>query len=71
MGSYRGLVTPVGDGFSVRFLFTGGGMHVEWLPRMPHGRKGRRVLPAYREARDAFLRDLSEHLGTNIACVEA
>ena len=49
---------PVGNGFTVSFRLSERGIEAEWLPDVPKGRKARRVLPAYRKARDAFLATL-------------
>ena len=46
---------PVGNGFTVSFRLSERGIEAEWLPDVPTGRKARRVFPAYRKARDAFL----------------
>lgn len=60
--------TMVGLGYSVRFeLHVGpdalpGRFDVEWSPRMPRGRDGRRVLERYRQARDRFLSDVGKRL---------
>jgi hypothetical protein len=57
---------PVGNGFTVSFRLSERGIEAEWLPDVPTGRKARRVLPAYREARDSFLATL----GVNSMVVE-
>ena len=57
---------PVGNGFTVSFRLSERGIEAEWFPDVPTGRKARRVLPAYRKARDAFLATL----GLNSLVVE-
>ena len=49
---------PVGNGFTVSFRLSDRGIEAEWLPDVPTGRKARRVLPAYRKARNAFVATL-------------
>lgn len=62
---------PVGKGFAVVFRMEGGQMEVDWLPRMPGPRRGRQCLPAYRLARNEFLRRVALKTGLNVAVVEA
>ncbi len=62
---------PVGKGFAVVFHMEGGQMEVEWLPRMPGPRRGRQCLPAYRLARNEFLRRVALKTGLNVAVIEA
>lgn len=61
---------PVGDGFAVTFSMKAGRLDCEWSPRVPKGRKARRYLPAYRLARDEFIRRLSARAGIVIGVVE-
>lgn len=61
---------PVGDGFAVSFTMSAGRLDCEWSPRVPEGRKARRYLPAYRLARDEFIRRLSVRTGIVIGVVE-
>lgn len=60
----------LGRGYSVQFRLADGRMDVMWEPRMPMGRRGRQLLPAYREARNAFLRDVAKAAGTNVLVAE-
>lgn len=50
--------------YSVRFTFTGGALDCEWLPMMPPAELGRKLLPAYRQARNNFLRRLAPAVGS-------
>lgn len=49
---------PLGRGYSVEFSFDGQRIEVVWSPRLPSPSLGRKLLPAYREARDQFLAGL-------------
>lgn len=53
-------------GFAVEFDFDGQRLDAEWSPDFPDARIGRKLLPAYRAARDHFLAGL----GINVAVVE-
>lgn len=70
MDSFRGEPVDLGRGYSIRFLFTGAELHCEWQPGMPKGRAGKRLLPAYRAARDRFVRDLADHHRISVMIVE-
>lgn len=61
---------PLGDGFTVSFVFQDRKLEAEWQPRVPYGRKGRKYLPAYRLARDEFLRRLAKRTGLNVLVVD-
>ncbi len=61
---------PLGDGFTVSFVFQDKKLEAEWQPRVPYGRKGRKYLPAYRQARDEFLRRLAKRTGLNVLVVD-
>ena len=61
---------PVGGGFTVAFSLMPGRLEVEWEPRAPVGRKGRKYLPAYRLARDEFLRRVALKIGANVGVIE-
>lgn len=61
----------IGKGFRVTFVFDGTRLDCIWLPRMPRGRKGRALLPAYRTARNAFLGKVAIVTGKNVAVIEA
>jgi hypothetical protein len=60
----------LGKGFSVAFSFDGGCLDCEWSPKMPHGRRGRSLLPAYFKARNAFLGKVARYTGQNIAVID-
>jgi len=62
--------TPLGKGYSVAFSFDGSRIDCEWLPKMPYGRRGRSLLPAYREARNTFLRKVARFTGQNVAVID-
>lgn len=70
MDSYRSQPAKLGQGITAAFIFDGASLTVEWAPKPPVGRKARRVLPAYRQARHEFLTELSERLGVVIAVAE-
>jgi len=61
---------PLGRGYSVQFRLAGARMEAMWEPRMPMGRRGRQLLPAYREARNTFLRDVAQAAGTSVLVAE-
>jgi len=61
---------PLGDGFTVSFVFQDRKLEADWQPRIPCGRKGRKYLPAYRLARDEFLRRLAKRTGLNVLVVD-
>ena len=58
------------DGYSITFERTALGINVEWSPRQPHGRKAKRLLPAYKAARNDWLQSEAIRLGANIMVVE-
>ena len=58
------------DGYSVTFENTALGIHCEWAPRMPHGRKARRLLPYYQAARNEWLIGRATALGVNAMVIE-
>jgi hypothetical protein len=53
----------LGRGYSVEFHFDGLALAVEWLPKVPPPKIGRKLLPAYREARNQFLARLAPAYG--------
>ncbi len=61
---------PIGDGYSVTFSFASGRLEADWQPKVPYGRKGRKYLPAYRRARDEFIRRMVRRTGLNIMVVD-
>lgn len=66
----RSEAMPVGDGYTVNFVLKAGRLDCEWSPRTPKGRKARRVLPAYRLAREEFVRRLSIRAGVTVGIIE-
>jgi hypothetical protein len=65
----RSKLTPVGEGFAVEFVFDGQRLDAEWSPGLP-GPNRQHLIPAYRRARDRFLRRVAVALGTNIGVLE-
>jgi hypothetical protein len=61
---------PLGDGFTVSFTFQDRKLEADWQPRVPYGRKGRKYLPAYRLARDEFLRRVAKRTGLSVLVVD-
>lgn len=61
---------PLGDGFTVSFVFQNRKLEADWQPRLPYGRKGRKYLPAYRLARDEFVRGIAKRTGLNVLVVD-
>lgn len=61
---------PLGDGFTVSFVFQNRKLEADWQPRLPIGRKGRKYLPAYRLARDEFVRRIAKRTGLNVLVVD-
>jgi hypothetical protein len=61
---------PVGKGFSVAFTWKRGRIGCEWLPKCPGGFRSLKDTPAYRNARDAFVREVSERSGVWIGVIE-
>ena len=55
--AYRRVYT-LGRGYSVEFSLDGPSLNVDWRPRLPHRKIGRKLLPAYRRARNDFLASL-------------
>jgi len=60
----------IGKGYSVAFSFDGTRLDCEWHPRMPYGRRGRSLLPAYRLARNLFMGKVALSTGKNVAVVD-
>jgi len=60
----------IGKGYAVTFTFDGTRLDCEWSPRMPYGRRGRSLLPAYKLARTLFLGKVAVVTGQNIAVVD-
>ncbi len=54
----------LGRGFSVEFKLQHGRLDAMWSPKVPFGRRGRQLLPAYRAARNRWLSSLTPDLGT-------
>jgi hypothetical protein len=70
MSTFRTAPIDLGKGIAVEFTFADGRMDAIWSPRIPHGRRGRQILPAYRRARHEFLADVAERLGIVIAVAD-
>jgi hypothetical protein len=70
MSYVRTSTADVGRGYHVTFTLRDGALDVVWSPRVPVGRRGRQLLPAYREARNAFLADVAAERGIVIAVAE-
>ena len=51
------------DGYSVTFERTTLGVNCEWSPRMPRGRKAKRVMPYYIAARNEWLAAQASSMG--------
>jgi hypothetical protein len=66
----RSEAMPLGDGLTVRFAIINGQMEAAFSPTPPRGRKARRILPAYRRARDEFLRRFSVRTGLTVGVLE-
>ena len=49
---------PLDSRFTVEFCLSGDAFEARWSPFAPKGRKARRLLPAYRTARNHFLTSL-------------
>jgi hypothetical protein len=45
-------------GFSVDFVLEGARLEAQWSPKPPKGKRAKKLLPAYRLARDDFMRSL-------------
>ena len=60
----------LGAGLSVQFSLGDKQIQCEWNPRQPTKREFKRLLPAYREARNSFLAAYANHLGGNVLLVE-
>lgn len=61
---------PLGDGFTVTFTTKNGQLDADWQPRMPSGRKGQKYLPAYKRARNEFIRRVAHRTGLNMLVVD-
>ena len=61
---------PLGDGFTVTFRMEGRSVNVDWQPRVPCGRKGRKYLPAYRRAREEFVRRVAARTGLSVLVID-
>lgn len=57
-------------GFTVTFEFDGRVFQAEWAPRVPKGRKAKRLIPHYRAARDEWLIGQQTAMGGRIMVVE-
>lgn len=59
----------VGDGFAVTFSFAAGRLDAEWSPKVPSRKP--HLAPAYRRARNEFLKHVAQQAGGGILVVEA
>jgi hypothetical protein len=66
----RGEPVPLGGGFSVAFSWNRGRIGCEWAPKCPRGFSTLKQTPAYRNARDAFVREVSERSGVFVGVIE-
>ena len=57
---------PLPRGYEIEFSLDNGRLECRWSPDVPRGQRARKLLPAYREARKAFLASL----GVNTLLVE-
>ena len=53
-------------GYEIELSLDGGRLECRWSPDVPRGQRARKLLPAYRDARDKFIRSL----GVNTLVVE-
>lgn len=60
----------LGRGFSVEFKLQHGRIDAVWSPRVPFGRRGRQLLPAYQDARNRFLASLAPDVSGPILVVD-
>ena len=60
----------LGAGLSVRFRLAGGCINAEWQPRLPTKREFKRLLDAYRAARNLFLANVGQACGASVRCLE-
>jgi hypothetical protein len=60
----------LGRGFSVEFKMQAGRIDAVWSPRVPFGRRGRQLLPAYRAARAKWLASIAPDVGGTILVVD-
>lgn len=49
---------PLRHGYTVTLSLDGARLEAEWSPNLPIGRRARKLLPAYRKARNDFLATL-------------
>jgi hypothetical protein len=68
--NFRSEPYALGESVTVEFHLKGNAMNVEWAPAMPKPEQGRRLLPAYRRARDEFLALVARQTGKTALCVE-
>lgn len=50
---------PLPRGYAVEFSLENGRLEARWSPDVPQGQRARKLMPAYRAARDEFLASLS------------
>ena len=66
MGLAQSQSLALPGGFSVEFTLDRGRLEAVWAPDMPSGNKANALLPAYRAARNRFLRAS----GANVLVIE-
>ena len=57
---------PLPGGYAVAFSLNNGQLECEWSPHLPRGKRAKKLLPHYRDARNEFLASL----GMNVAVIE-
>jgi hypothetical protein len=61
---------PLGHGHAVVFRLVDGQLETQWEPRIPHGPSATKLLPAYRRAREEFVRRVALNTGLNMMVIE-
>lgn len=61
---------PLPGGFTVTFENTALGINCEWAPRMPRGRKAKRLLAYYQAARNEWIIGRASALGVNALVID-
>ena len=60
----------LGAGLSVRFTLTPDRLDAEWTPRTPTPVEWRAIQSSYRQARDAFMREVGQRMGRTVIVLE-
>jgi hypothetical protein len=58
----------LGHGYTITLQHTGLMLECQWAPDVPRGKTAKKLLPAYRQARDKFLSELAN--GQGFAVIE-